>query len=179
MLTSYSPLELLSLSYSFFHAFISFPVLFTGLFFPPVLPVPYFCSFVTFFRMFSSLCLLISFHAKWPLPQEHSWNTRTELNAVCSLVTLYNLHSWSSTTKCRGKHMHSRSAIYVRAHQIAAAATAPAARACIYRSCACRELVVVFENLKPLPGVELEHAVTSLNRCDRVFLRCWLCLCVI
>jgi len=68
--------------------------------------------------------------------------------------------------------MHCCSAINVRAHQIAAAATAPAARACIYRSCACRELVVVFENLKPLSGVQLGHAVTSLNSCDRVFLRC-------
>jgi hypothetical protein len=35
--------------------------------------------------------------------------------------------------------------------------------------------VVVFENLKPLSGVELELAVTSLNGCDMVFLRCWLC----
>ena len=68
--------------------------------------------------------------------------------------------------------MHCCSAINVRAHQIAAAATAPAASACIYRSCACRELVVVFENLKPLSGVQLGHALTSLNRCDRVFLRC-------
>jgi hypothetical protein len=39
--------------------------------------------------------------------------------------------------------------------------------------------VVVFENLKPLSGVELAHAVTSLNGCDRVFLRCFLCLCVV
>jgi hypothetical protein len=111
--------------------------------------------------------------------QQRSWNTRTELKAVCYHVALHNLRSRSSTVKCRRKHMHRFSATNVRAHQIAAAAIAPTARACIYRSCACRELVVVFENLKPLYGVELEHAVTSLNCRDRVFLRSVLCLCIV
>jgi hypothetical protein len=42
-------------------------------------------------------------------------------------------------------------------------ATPPVPLLFIYQSCACRGLVVIFENLKLLSLVELEHNFTSLN----------------
>jgi hypothetical protein len=154
--------------------FLSFCILFCRFYwiFPRFFPL------FTFARVFLSFACLLRFaylfrFYKWPLPLS------TQLKDPNWTDWRYSAYAAEAVTWNVAVNICNCSGINVRAHQIAAAAAVPAARADVYRSCACRELVVVLENLKPLSRVELEHAVTLLNDCDRVFLRCRLCFCVV